>query len=327
MEVARDWVIRHDRGLTLLETREFERWQKAFPEHAAAWAYASEAWAGLGRMNPKFAKYVKVTRPMVSRQWVLAGLAAAAALAIGLGIQWWSVAGIPTSEHTAPSVAAVDGVRLVMLSDGTAVYLKAGSEIAERITKTERRVLLLRGEAHFDVVKDPTWPFVVRAGSVEVRAVGTAFNVEMQAGAVEVEVTEGRVRVAPGQPLIGTTPAASTREVPLVVAGQRAVVQAAANASASVQIAKMDAKQMTEAVAWQEPLLRLGAGKTLEQLAVEFSQRTGRSLTFADPEIKDIRVGGRIRADDLESFVWVMESYELTSEQGPDGGIILHKAR
>jgi transmembrane sensor len=56
------------------------------------------------------------------------------------------------------------------------------------------------GEAHFFVEKDPQRPFVVNAAGIDVRAVGTAFNVRIDPAAVEVLVTEGRVRVDPAVP-------------------------------------------------------------------------------------------------------------------------------
>jgi transmembrane sensor len=56
-------------------------------------------------------------------------------------------------------------------------------------------VVLERGEAHFQVAKNPARPFVVVARGVEIRAVGTAFSVGLESTRVEVLVTEGQVAV------------------------------------------------------------------------------------------------------------------------------------
>jgi transmembrane sensor len=58
-----------------------------------------------------------------------------------------------------------------------------------------RRVILQRGEAHFEVTKNPQRPFLVTAAGIDIRAVGTAFGVQLGTTAVEVLVTEGRVSV------------------------------------------------------------------------------------------------------------------------------------
>src|SRR5262249_46468625 len=59
-----------------------------------------------------------------------------------------------------------------------------------------RALTLLRGEAFFQVAKNRAWPFIVRAGTTQVTAVGTAFNVRMSDNRTVVAVTEGRVEVA-----------------------------------------------------------------------------------------------------------------------------------
>lgn len=86
----------------------------------------------------------------------------------------------------------------VTLNDGTIVWLNALSTLRfpVRFSKSERRVIL-SGEAYFQVAKDESRPFVVEVDSVEVRALGTEFNVtaypeDQKVGAALVE---GRITV------------------------------------------------------------------------------------------------------------------------------------
>jgi ferric-dicitrate binding protein FerR (iron transport regulator) len=81
------------------------------------------------------------------------------------------------------------------LPDGTRVELNAGTEFVVEFTPGVRAVRLVRGEALFAVPKNPARPFVVGAGAVSVRAVGTAFAVRHGAAVVGVLVTEGRIAV------------------------------------------------------------------------------------------------------------------------------------
>ncbi|WP_052823316.1 FecR family protein [Neotamlana sedimentorum] len=66
----------------------------------------------------------------------------------------------------------------ISLSDGTKVYLNAGSSLkypVHFIHGHERKVFL-NGEAYFDVEKDAKHPFIVNSGEMNVRVLGTEFN-------------------------------------------------------------------------------------------------------------------------------------------------------
>jgi transmembrane sensor len=318
---AQAWVLRHDRGLTPAESEAFDAWLEADPRHAEAWEQSSGIWGQLDLLGATDPALLAAARPR--RNWAgwLTGAAAAAALAVAY-FGWWAPARTVTDPGSAVIAAAAP--RMMQLADGTTVFLKAGSELVERFTNTERRVLLVRGEALFDVAKNKDWPFVVRAGTVEVRAVGTAFNVQLQSASVEVRVTEGQVRVTPDRP--ATAEATVAVEPPLVSAGQRAVVDLTPNARAAVQVFAMSSDQITQSKALQDPMIRLG-GSTLEELAAEFQRRTGQVLVFADPELKKFRVGGQIRGDNLAGFLWLLEdNYGIKSERSSDGNLILRKA-
>jgi transmembrane sensor len=66
----------------------------------------------------------------------------------------------------------------IVLPDGSTVWLNAGSKIVyDPRFGTEHRELTLSGEAYFDVVKNPDQPFVIHTSKIDVKVVGTAFNV------------------------------------------------------------------------------------------------------------------------------------------------------
>jgi len=84
------------------------------------------------------------------------------------------------------------------LPDGSTAWLAGDSAVALDFGDGRRDLVLLRGEAMFDVVKDPSRPFVVTAGDTSATAVGTRYGVAHRAEAVVVEVEEGRVSVETG---------------------------------------------------------------------------------------------------------------------------------
>lgn len=85
----------------------------------------------------------------------------------------------------------------IKLPDGSSVWLNAGSTLTyPSIFAGERRVALT-GEGFFDIAKNPELPFIVSAGSVNVKALGTQFNVFCypDAGVISTSLIEGAVKI------------------------------------------------------------------------------------------------------------------------------------
>ncbi len=86
----------------------------------------------------------------------------------------------------------------IMLMDGSRVILNAGSSLRypERFSGNTREVYL-EGEGYFEVAKDPTRPFIVHAGPLKAKVLGTSFNINAYAGQskMEVSVLTGKVQV------------------------------------------------------------------------------------------------------------------------------------
>ena len=155
-------------------------------------------------------------------RWRNARLAAAAAVLVvaGASLVWRAAlspqsARLPTGTktHFATAIGVLDSL---LLPDGSRVLLGPGSELdlaADFGIAT--RELALKGVARFDVVHDPSHPFIVRAGSASFRDVGTVFAVHSdEAEGARIVVGEGAVAVQshPGS------------DVVTLKAGDRAVV-------------------------------------------------------------------------------------------------------
>lgn len=86
----------------------------------------------------------------------------------------------------------------LVLQDGTEVWLNAKSKLVypAQFTGEERRVKV-EGEAFFNVAKDSVKPFIVSAMDVDMKVLGTQFNVYCypDVGYVETSLLEGSVRV------------------------------------------------------------------------------------------------------------------------------------
>jgi len=85
----------------------------------------------------------------------------------------------------------------LQLSDGTIVHLNSGTTLKYpvKFIAGENRQVFLDGEAFFDVTKDKTHPFVVNADNLNVRVLGTHFNVSNypEDNLTDVVLVEGSV--------------------------------------------------------------------------------------------------------------------------------------
>jgi transmembrane sensor len=116
------------------------------------------------------------------------------------------VATVP-QEVKLKSAVTQNGVRKkLVLPDGTGVWLNAGSKLNyENVGKGATREVYLTGEAYFDVVKNPKRPFIIHTSAMDVRVLGTQFNVKAYPddATVETSLIHGSVQVflknAPGK--------------------------------------------------------------------------------------------------------------------------------
>ena len=106
---------------------------------------------------------------------------------------------IPPREQT---YAAYAEVRTILLPDSTEVTLNRYSTLTCPVRfKGKNRNVSLSGEAYFEVRKDARHPFIVQADEVEVKVLGTHFNLEAYPDDPEIKTTllEGAVAVtSPG---------------------------------------------------------------------------------------------------------------------------------
>lgn len=330
-DAAIGWLTERDDGFTPAREREFAQWLRADPRHAAAVARLEQTLGLLGELpdfraelNTAFDRAAPVVpfppatdsapRRRPRRDWAWAGLAAA--LTVGALLGWRTVSRSPVIHYT----TTVAGYERARLDDGSTLELNAATAVRVQFTAAERRVQLEAGEAHFAVAHDTTRPFIVNAGGVSVRAVGTAFNVRYATdGAVEVIVTEGKVRVGQAGP---DSSAAAT--APLVAAGERLVLPKQAPPPL---VEKVEPAALRAALAWQARLVDF-ADAPLVDVVARFNARSRVQLILADPALADRRVGGTFALDEAEAFVRLLErDGEISGERRGETEIHLRRAR
>lgn len=322
---AAEWLIRRDRGLTAAEQDEFFQWLAADPRHGEWFARHQRTWKEfnlVAQWRPEHSAEPNpdlLAKPRARSRWLTWGapLAAAAALALAF-VGWWKFQAAPFAPPTA--VATVSQNTRV-LEDGSTVELRGESEISVNFTPGERRVALVRGEAFFTVATNPARPFIVRANGVDVRAVGTAFNVRVDPQAVEVLVTEGKVHVTP-PPLLATRDAAP--EIPLVEAGHRAVVPT--QPAAPPEVAAVTDEDIARTLAWQPRLLDFDS-TPLAQVIAEFNLRNRTQLAIGDGSLANLPIFATFRSDNVEGFVRLLEANGSVRVERRGDTIVLRAVR
>ncbi len=330
-EAAADWVARLDRSDPPPELRAgFEAWCHADPRHYAAYLRLQHVWGRLDRLHA-----LQPQTPIPDPQGIATEVGAAplrsparrvpcpgivwsrlAVAAVLLGVVaglwlWlepqWSGLGAPQKRYVTP----IGAFERVALADGSVVQLNTHSEVRVVLGKGRRDVTLVQGEATFEVAKDPARPFVVTAGTIAVRAVGTNFNIRTTASGVEVMIIEGAVALGPV--------AALNRPdtMPVVGAGRVAVTIAS-----QVHLQDIDAGEMARRLAWQRGMLGF-SGQPLAEVAEEFNRYNDCKLVIASAAVGQLRIGGYFRATNLEAFVSVIEERFGIAVSREPGRIIL----
>lgn len=290
---AMRWVARIDRAEPSdALAADLEAWLAGDPRRRGAFLRAEAAWRALDRaavpidmaQEEDHTDRVEHRSPRVSRRWMVAGAGGlAASLALGIGLF-----ALPDVATTRIDTARGE-IRRVPLDDGSMAVVNTGSRLAVQLRSDQRNVELDSGEAWFQVAKQPTRPFVVSAGDVRVRAVGTAFSVRRHGGGADVQVTEGVVEAW----------VAGNAARPLRIGqGERAFIPTTGGATTS----NAAAIEIDRSLAWRTGQIVL-EGNTLGEAAAEFNRYNDRQIVIADPGLAAENLVGRFRTNEPEAFV------------------------
>lgn len=318
-------LARRDAGWSAEEAAEFALWRAADPAHEAAVRKIEAGQQLLRRLpdSPAAAALQHEIEALYARRKVVQfprwarGAGLVAAVACVAFVVWF--ARLP---HGNPAVhfAATAQARLVDLNDGSTLQMSAGSEVEVALDAAQRHIALRRGAVQFSVAKDAARPFIVDAGSVSVRAVGTAFIVNRAADEIRVKVTEGKVQVTQSG---SAAPAAP----PLfLVAGEGAAFGAGrANKLAAPETAAP--RDSSSVATWRAPRLEF-SNTPLADVLARFNHYSRVQLELGDAELANRPVGGTFDADQAEAFVnLLVAAGDVQVQRVSETHLILRKAR
>ena len=200
-----------------------------------------------------------------------------------------------------------------LLPDGTTVWLNAGSKLHyENDFNGATREVRLEGEAFFDVVKQGGRPFIVHTAGIDIKVLGTAFNVKSYPGDKTVETTLYRglvlvsrqeasvskaIQLIPNQKLILPKQAAKEE---ITMSEEKTPL--AKQIPASFIITHIDStKKESERfeTAWLYSRLEF-RGDNFEELAKKFERWYNVTIVFKDEKVKELNFNGSFERETVE---------------------------
>lgn len=325
-DAAAAWAARVDRApLPEDQDAAFELWLAADIRHRGAYARARAIFlqfdaARAAELPGPPPAIDEPATPLLQRRALLRGAGGAVALAACVGAGIVLLPQQPPLPEQAPRLrlmTMLGEMRRAPLPDGSTATLNTASIIDVAFTANERRVILVAGEALFDVAKDPARPFVVQVDGALFQAVGTSFTIRRDPGRpLQMLVSEGVVQVTP-PPVAGAVTPPPVR----VEANRMAELQP----DRSVRVETLSLAELQRRAAWQQGMIALN-DDTLEDAAREFQRYSTLRILFEEPSIGRRRVAGLFAASNPAGFAKVVATSLGLKTETIVGGIKLVKS-
>jgi len=280
-------------------------WQQRSAAHQEAFERCTDTWEGVPRVTVASAFSASTvsarrdgdeSRPGALMRWRAAGVLAAVLMVGAVGYQQWRDLGVHAT--------GVGEQQLVVLDDGTRMTLNTATEVRVDLEASRRMVTIRRGEALFEVAKDSSRPFVVRAGGSEVVAIGTVFAVRFTTqgrgakDALAVTLLEGQVAVQAASGERGLAPEQAVR----MVAGERVRLSGGGSGSQPSVRAEVDRPNVAQLVAWKRSEAVFD-GVSLPDAVAEMNRYSRTQIVLLDPSgLAKLQVSGIYRTGDTAGF-------------------------
>lgn len=327
---AAEWVARMASDQrTRDDDRMLQEWLAQDATHVAEFDAHAAIFNGIGTLaSDDEARAILMNSRLISaasrgpsrRLFLYGGLSVAAAVAVAtvIGAQ---IFGASKTFTTKPGEQ-----RRFQLADSSTVMLNTNSSLRVQFVKTERRTFLDRGQAWFQVAKEPDRPFRVFVGKDEVRALGTAFDVRREGDIVKVTLEEGKVAIFRNASRnVLSAQVASPKPQSKLMAGDIAptVVLQPGKEARLIPSKALDvvAVNLAQSQAWRSGRVILDATPLGD--AVEDFNRYGGQQIVLDPSLTKLPVSGVFYTSRPEAFAESVTAAFPIRATIADGKIVL----
>jgi ferric-dicitrate binding protein FerR (iron transport regulator) len=249
----------------------------------------------------------------------------AAAIVTALSVGAWLMITWNQKQHalTANEVVAPKGSKTrTILPDGSTVWLNAGSRIVYANFSGPVREITLEGEAFFDVVTVTSAsthqkkPFIVHAGTIDIKVLGTAFNVKSypEEKTIETTLIRGLVQITRKGDTKGDPVYLHPNEK-IVLPANSFLAEAKAPANTNTppvaqQIIRIDstaAENEHIETAWVYNRLEF-RGDNFEQLALKLERWYNIRIYFEDDEVRQLVFNGSMQNETVEQAFMALKA-------------------
>src|SRR5205823_10992993 len=322
LEIASDWLLRiQDGSLNSEDLAQWLQWYDADSANRAAFEKVQGTFESIHALPPSersaWASRLKdlhesegsfreekrsIFRLLAPPPWFSRRVWATAftlMLAFTAGVVIWQL-GRHRSVETSAFKTERATHRDISLPDGSRIHLGAKSQLVVNFTSQTRYVVLEGGEAFFEVAKDSERPFLVQAGGVTIRAVGTEFNVRRVMDQTIVAVTEGAVDVVqslrPDDRQPRRTMTQESSEAIRLVAGEQVSMGPIA---AVVSVKQIDS---TAVHGWQEGRLEF-SDEPLGMVIDTINRYSHREVVITDKAVTELRFTGTVSREHIDEWL------------------------
>lgn len=171
----------------------------------------------------------------------------------------------------------------ITLSDGTTIWINSGSRAIYPVKfDKKRREIYVEGEIYLTVAKDENRPFIVRTDKLEIKVLGTSFNVNAypEDKTVTVVLVRGNIKVKP------------ENHKELNVSPNQALIYT--KLTDKSQISNVD---IYNYISWKDGWLRCES-EVIESVLEKLSRYYSRTFVFEDESLKLVHLSGKLELKD-----------------------------
>jgi transmembrane sensor len=303
--------------------RAFDDLCRFYSELQALKTTQRESFLSLAQINPEPRARAPIgyiaARAATRRLGLAAAGMMAGALLLGFAC-WWQLRSTGTETQDYQVSRGIQ--KTLVLADQSQITLGSASEVRSYFTADSRDLELRTGEAYFEVKHDHTRPFVVRAGPLTVRAVGTKFNVRRTTDCTVVVVTDGAIDVTteegPGSQLPDASSSTNAAITSVRIhAGQQALRM---SSQRGVNVSNVNSAAAT---AWRAGRLEY-IMEPLGSVIDDVNRYTSRRIVIGDTRLRDLIFTGTVFRDHVDDWAATLaSSFPLRAQLDADGTVRL----
>ena len=228
---------------------------------------------------------------------------------------------LPAEKFTQSEISTKTGSRTkILLPDGSSVWLNGGSKLVydNNSFNKKLREVTLTGEGYFDVIKNKERPFIIHAGKINIKVLGTVFNVKaypgesstetsLIRGSIEVtmENRRGKIMLQPNDKLIVSNELVTVEKVK-ANAGKAGSIVADSAVTLLTHLTRGNDENLIVETAWVENKLVFDK-ETFEVVAKKMERWYGVTVHIAGDKLKLQRLTGTFEKETLSEALMALQ--------------------